>query len=323
MTRLVTLSPSVPASGQSLTMKDMVTVGGSIGWAWSGSSTGGSQKVSATVPFDRPAMATMSPASPSRSACARGRGRRGSWRRGRSRPPCRRGRQHLDRLVRLDRAGGDAAGDDAAEEGVGLEQRAEHAERALLDASARGTCLSTRSNSGARPWSFGPSGRVGHPAVAARTVEDREVELLVGGVERGEQVEHLVDDLVERASGRSILLIATIGRRPTFSALPTTNLVCGIGPSAASTSTITPSTIDRMRSTSPPKSAWPGVSTMLMRVSFQTTEVALARIVMPRSFSRSFEVHRRARRRAGCRGRCRTAAAACRRASSCHGRRGR
>ena len=47
-----------------------------------------------------------------------------------------------------------------------------------------------------------------------------------------------------------------------------------------------------MRSTSPPKSAWPGVSTMLIRVSFQSTEVALARMVMPRSFSMSFEVHR-------------------------------
>ena len=92
-----------------------------------------------------------------------------------------------------------------------------------------------------------------------------------------------------RASGRSTLLTATIGRRPIFSAFETTNFVCGIGPSAASTSTMTPSTIDRMRSTSPPKSAWPGVSTMLMRVSFQTTEVALARMVMPRSFSRSFE----------------------------------
>ena len=33
MTRLVTLSPSVPASGESLTMKVIDTVGGSIGWA--------------------------------------------------------------------------------------------------------------------------------------------------------------------------------------------------------------------------------------------------------------------------------------------------
>ena len=48
-----------------------------------------------------------------------------------------------------------------------------------------------------------------------------------------------------------------------------------------------PSTMLRMRSTSPPKSAWPGVSTMLMRVSFQRMEVHLARMVMPRSRSRS------------------------------------
>ena len=117
-----------------------------------------------------------------------------------------------------------------------------------------------------------PVGRVGHPALLGRAVEDREVELLVGGVERGEQVEHLVDDLGRRARpALSTLLTQTIGFRPIFSALPTTNLVCGIGPSAASTSTIAPSTIDRMRSTSPPKSAWPGVSTMLMRMSFQTT----------------------------------------------------
>ena len=64
MTRLVTLSPSVPASGESLTRKDMATVGGSIGWACSGSVTSSAQKVSATLPLLRPAMATMSPASP-------------------------------------------------------------------------------------------------------------------------------------------------------------------------------------------------------------------------------------------------------------------
>jgi hypothetical protein len=33
--------------------------------------------------------------------------------------------------------------------------------------------------------------------------------------------------------------------------------------------------IERMRSTSPPKSAWPGVSTMLMRVSFPDDRGAL------------------------------------------------
>jgi hypothetical protein len=47
-----------------------------------------------------------------------------------------------------------------------------------------------------------------------------------------------------------------------------------------------------MRSTSPPKSAWPGVSTMLMRVPFHSTEVGLAKIVMPRSRSMIIAVHR-------------------------------
>ena len=38
-----------------------------------------------------------------------------------------------------------------------------------------------------------------HPALLGRAVEDRKVELLVGGVERGEEIEDLVDDL-DRAS---------------------------------------------------------------------------------------------------------------------------
>ena len=41
---------------ESLTRNDMVTVGGSIGWAWIGMSFSGAQKVSATEPFTRPAM---------------------------------------------------------------------------------------------------------------------------------------------------------------------------------------------------------------------------------------------------------------------------
>jgi hypothetical protein len=60
------------------------------------------------------------------------------------------------------------------------------------------------------------------------------------------------------------LFTTTMGFRPCASALRVTKRVCGIGPSTASTSSSTPSTIDSTRSTSPPKSAWPGVSTMLM-----------------------------------------------------------
>jgi len=51
------------------------------------------------------------------------------------------------------------------------------------------------------------------------------------------------------------------------SALRNTKRVWGSGPSLASTSSSTPSTMDRPRSTSPPKSAWPGVSTMLIVTS--------------------------------------------------------
>jgi hypothetical protein len=68
-----------------------------------------------------------------------------------------------------------------------------------------------------------------------------------------------------RASWRSILLITTIGRRPCAKAFCVTKRVCGMGPSTASTSSSTESTIDSTRSTSPPKSACPGVSTMLIR----------------------------------------------------------
>ena len=58
--------------------------------------------------------------------------------------------------------------------------------------------------------------------------------------------------------------MTTIGGSRRSSALRSTKRVCGSGPSDASTSSITPSTIDSIRSTSPPKSAWPGVSTMLI-----------------------------------------------------------
>ena len=68
ITRLCTLSPSVPASGESLMRKVIASVGGSIGCAGSGSSTSGAQIVCETVASGRPAMATMSPASASSTA---------------------------------------------------------------------------------------------------------------------------------------------------------------------------------------------------------------------------------------------------------------
>ena len=67
-----------------------------------------------------------------------------------------------------------------------------------------------------------------------------------------------------RASGRSTLLTTRMTGSFAASALRSTKRVWGSGPSEASTSSTTASTIDRPRSTSPPKSACPGVSMMLI-----------------------------------------------------------
>src|SRR5262245_16866883 len=92
-----------------------------------------------------------------------------------------------------------------------------------------------------------------------------------------------------RASGRSILLMTTIGFSPAANALRKTKRVCGSGPSAASTSRKQPSAIFRTRSTSPPKSAWPGVSIRLTLVAPSLKAMFLARMVMPRWRSSSLE----------------------------------
>ena len=61
---LVNFLPSVPASGELLTLIVIDMVGGSIGVACIGSVTSRSQIVSATLAFSRPAIITISPASP-------------------------------------------------------------------------------------------------------------------------------------------------------------------------------------------------------------------------------------------------------------------
>ena len=95
--------------------------------------------------------------------------------------------------------------------------------------------------------------------------------------------------LCGRAFSRSILLMTTTGLRPFSIALRRTNFVWACGPSYASTTSSTPSTIFMMRSTSPPKSAWPGVSTILIWYLSHLSEAFLARMVIPFSFSRSIE----------------------------------
>ncbi len=67
-----------------------------------------------------------------------------------------------------------------------------------------------------------------------------------------------------RASGRSTLLTQTMTGSESSRAFIRTNFVCGMTPSNASTTRMTPFTIFSTRSTSPPKSACPGVSMMLI-----------------------------------------------------------
>ena len=101
--------------------------------------------------------------------------------------------EHLDLLVGLHAAGENPTGDDAAEIGIGLEQRAEQAETAFFDLGLRHMLdheIEQRRHAILR------AGRlVGHPALLGGAVDDREVELLVGGVERREKIEHLVHHL--------------------------------------------------------------------------------------------------------------------------------
>ncbi len=68
-------------------------------------------------------------------------------------------------------------------------------------------------------------------------------------------------------SALSILLINSIGFKPCSNAFLSTKRVWGIGPSALSTNKMTVSTVLIIRSTSDEKSAWPGVSTILILIS--------------------------------------------------------
>ena len=136
------------------------------------------------------------------------------------------------------------------------------------------------------------------PSIPTGCVHDGKVQSLVAGTEGDEEIEHLVEHTVGPGIGPIALVDDDDDRMIQFERLLSTKRVCGMGPSKASTSSRTPSAIFSTRSTSPPKSAWPGVSMMLMRqVRFledpergrQVTAQFLEVMVMPRSFSRGSE----------------------------------
>ena len=97
-------------------------------------------------------------------------------------------------LVRLDGARRDAARQDAAQERIGIERRCQHAEGAVIDGGRRHVLEDQIEH---RRQVFLRPGRVArHPAVAAGAVEHRKVELLVGCVEIGEEIENFVQDVL-------------------------------------------------------------------------------------------------------------------------------
>src|SRR5690606_29032796 len=100
----------------------------------------------------------------------------------------------LDLHARPHDAGADAAGDDPPEKGVGFKNGAEHPEGARLDLRLRH--MAPHQLEQGREALIARAVRAfAHPAVAARTIKDGEIELVVIRVERGEKIERLVHDL--------------------------------------------------------------------------------------------------------------------------------
>ncbi len=134
--------------------------------------------------------------------------------------------ERLERLAGLEHARGDAAGQDAAEERIGFQRRRQHAHGPGLNLRRRHVRQHEVEHRGK---AFLRARRIErHPAVAARTIEHREVELLVGGIEIGEKVEDLVQhvevalvgavDLVDGDDRAKAALQAPWRRRTSFAA---------------------------------------------------------------------------------------------------------
>ena len=273
--RVVTLSPSRPASGQSLTEKVMARVGGSTGWRGSGSVDVRLADRVGDGGVLRPAMATMSPASASSTGT-------------RSRP------RKASSLVMRACSISLAVAAQRLQDGVGPDRRRTGCGRS---AGGRGRGRTRASSTSMRNGLSASTVRRRH--MAHDQVEQRR-QVLALGLERGRRPALAAGG--EQASGsraarrwrssaanRSKTSLCTscgarVGRstllithdRPQAEAQRLAEHELGLrhrpfGGVDQQRARRRP--CDRMRSTSPPKSAWPGVSTMLMRVPFQTTEV--------------------------------------------------
>ena len=166
-------------------------------------------------------------------------------------------------LVGMDHAPLHTADGNAADKLIVVDGADQHLQRAIFIVLRRVDILDDRLKKGRKVGAL-LMGRVGGNAAAGRAENRGRIELFLGRVQIEKELEHLVNDLVHPGVGRSILLTTTMTLCPSSSAFWRTKRVWGMGPSAASTSSSTPSTIFKIRSTSPEKSACPGVSTILI-----------------------------------------------------------
>ena len=160
------------------------------------------------------------------------------------------------------------------------------------------------------------------PSLPDRGIHGQEIQLVVIGVGCGKQVKALVHGVV-RFRTRLVDHVQNDNEgQPQINAFDAANSVWGSRPSAAFSNRIAPSTMPRIRSTSPPKSARTGVSTTLMRVPFPLTGVTLFRMVIPLcSRFRSLLSIAQATTNPGFRERCRAVSTAHQPAWFCLGRR--
>ena len=239
-------------NGPSLMRKVIARVGGSIGWPRRSVRRPGSHNVSATVAVAHAGdeRRCRRPRRIDRLALQPAKGSTLETRRSRRSSPVRDNALTVSfGLTRPERCGRSGYGRETDR----LERRHQHAERAVFSRrrGRRDRAPCQNSDPCCRPgFRFRR-----HPALLGRTIEHREIELLLRwrrDARRGRKSRRAL----RRRARRLVDLVDDDDRlEAELSALASTNLVCGIGPSDASTSRSTPSTMCRMRSTSPPKSA--------------------------------------------------------------------
>src|SRR3546814_4045197 len=108
----------------------------------------------------------------------------------------------LDRHFHLQRAAGDAAGEDTADEIVAVQQRHQELERAVTVGDRLRHMIDDGFEHRRQIPRTGVRVEAGI-AVAAGGIEHREIELVVAGVEADEQIEHFVKHFLDALVGRS------------------------------------------------------------------------------------------------------------------------